>query len=51
MSISTKLVSLIEDVTTPLTMKSWLVPLFEQMTHDVTVSMKVSLALDRKSVV
>ncbi|CAF1303213.1 unnamed protein product, partial [Adineta ricciae] len=40
MSISTKLVSLIEDVTTPLTMKSWLVPLFEQMTHDVTVSMK-----------
>lgn len=41
MSISTKLVSLIEDLTTPLTIKSWLIPLFEHMTHDATVSMKV----------
>lgn len=41
MSISTKLVSLVEDLTTPLTIKSWLVPLFEHMTHDATVSMKV----------
>ncbi|CAF1302863.1 unnamed protein product [Rotaria magnacalcarata] len=40
MSISTKLVSLIEDLTTPLTIKSWLIPLFEHMTHDATVSMK-----------
>jgi len=39
-SISTKLVSLVEDLTTPLTMKSWLIPLFEHMTHDATVSMK-----------
>ena len=42
MSISTKLVSLVEDLTTPLTIKAWLVPLFEHMTHDATVSMKVS---------
>jgi hypothetical protein len=41
MSISTKLVSLVEDLTTPLTIKSWLIPLFEHMTHDATVSMKV----------
>jgi hypothetical protein len=40
MSISTKLVSLVEDLTTPLTIKSWLIPLFEHMTHDATVSMK-----------
>ncbi|CAF0953179.1 unnamed protein product [Adineta steineri] len=40
MSISIKLVSLIEDLTTPLTIKSWLIPLFEHMTHDSTVSMK-----------
>jgi hypothetical protein len=42
MSISTKLVSLIEDLTTPLTIKSWLIPLFEHMTHDATVSMTVN---------
>jgi hypothetical protein len=41
LSISTKLVSLIEDLTTPLTIKSWLIPLFEHMIHDATVSMKV----------
>lgn len=45
MSISTKLVSLIEDLTTPLTIKSWLIPLFEHMTHDSTVSMKVNIGL------
>lgn len=45
MSISTKLVSLIEDLTTPLTIKSWLIPLFEHMTHDATVSMKVCFEL------
>ncbi|CAF3096008.1 unnamed protein product [Rotaria sp. Silwood2] len=40
MSISTKLVSLMEDLITPLTIKSWLIPLFEHMIHDATVSMK-----------
>jgi hypothetical protein len=48
MSISTKLVSLIEDLTTPLTIKSWLIPLFEHMTHDATVSMKVCFSLGKE---
>jgi len=47
MSISTKLVSLIEDLTTPLTIKSWLIPLFEHMTHDATVSMKVCFQIKK----
>lgn len=47
MSISTKLVSLIEDLTTPLTIKSWLIPLFEHMTHDATVSMKVCFQITK----
>ncbi len=49
MSISTKLVSLIEDLTTPLTIKSWLIPLFEHMTHDATVSMKVCFKIEEES--
>ena len=48
MSISTKLVSLVEDLTTPLTIKAWLVPLFEHMTHDATVSMKVSWKINAR---
>lgn len=51
MSISTKLVSLVEDLTTPLTIKSWLVPLFEHMTHDATVSMKVREKLNDQSII